>query len=241
MSDPLEPLPETTEALAELLSFENPRVDEAFLGMGETARTVVPELVGLSLTLVEEGVTFTLAAPSVGVASLDAMQYLDDGPCERAVEEARPIASGVQALLDEGLWHVYARAAAASGVESSLSMPIIHEGEVRGGLNLYGASPDAFDDRWDRLAGALGASAEHAVTNADLSFATRLQAVKAPGALRDANRVDTAVGILAARYGESVGAARERLESVAARANVPLPVLARVVISVHRRDDRPWS
>src|SRR5688500_14688556 len=93
MSEHLEPLPETSEALGEYLSFADPGVDKAFAGMGERARGIVPDLVGLSLTLVREGVTFTLAAPSVGVASLDATQYLDDGPCERSVHEARPIYS----------------------------------------------------------------------------------------------------------------------------------------------------
>jgi hypothetical protein len=101
MGGMLEPLPETAEALAEFLSFEDPKVDEAFVGMGEKARTIVPELVGLSLTLVQEGVTFTLAAPGLGVASLDAMQYLDDGPCERSVEQVEPIIAEVQDLLDE--------------------------------------------------------------------------------------------------------------------------------------------
>jgi GAF domain-containing protein len=237
MGGMLEPLPETAEALAEFLSFEDPKVDEAFVGMGEKARTIVPELVGLSLTLVQEGVTFTLAAPGLGVASLDAMQYLDDGPCERSVEQVEPIIAEVQDLLDEGVWHVYARAAAALGVASSLSMPIIHDGEVRGGLNFYASSPHAFTDRQDRLAHALGASAEHAVSNADLSFTTRLQAVRAPGLLREANRIDTATGITAARFRESVEQARARLEKAAARANVPLAIVADVLISVQPRGD----
>ena len=236
MSEHLEPLPETSEALAEYLSFADPGVGKAFAGMGERARGIVPDLVGLSLTLVREGVTFTLAAPSIGVASLDATQYLDDGPCEQSVHEARPVFSDIEDLLDEGRWHLFARAAAAEGVASSLSMPIIHDGAVRGGLNFYGSSRDAFAGRHEPLAQALGASAEHAVANADLSFGTRLQAVRAPGVLRDINRIDTAVGMVAARFGEPVDQARARLENVAARAKVPLPVVARVVISARSGD-----
>jgi GAF domain-containing protein len=235
----LEPLPETAEALAEYLSLADPDLDETFIAMGETARQIVPELVGMSLTLISEGVTFTLAAPNIAVASLDAMQYLDDGPCERAVDEAGPVLTETENLLDEQLWLTYAGTAAAAGVASSLSMPILDGGQVSGGLNFYAATPDAFDGRHEALASALGASARRAVTNADLSFSTRLQAREAPRVLRDAISIDTATGVVAARSGESVEQARERLEGAAARANVPLPVMARIVISVHNSGDLP--
>jgi GAF domain-containing protein len=235
----LEPLPETAEALAEYLSLADPDLDETFVTMGEKARQIVPELVGMSLTLISEGVTFTLVAPNIAVASLDAMQYLDDGPCERAVEDAGPVLTETEDLLDEQLWLTYAGTAAAIGVASSLSMPILDGDEVSGGLNFYAATPDAFGGRHDALASALGASAKRAVTNADLSFSTRLQAVEAPRVLRDALAVDTATGLVAARSGESVEQARERLEGAAARANVPLPVIARVVISVHHGGELP--
>jgi GAF domain-containing protein len=229
----LEPLPETAEALAEYLSLADPDLDETFVAMGETAHEIVPELVGMSLTLVREGVTFTLAAPNVAVASLDAMQYLEDGPCERALEEAGPVLTETESLLDEQLWLTYAGTAAAAGVASSLSMPILDGEEVSGGLNFYAGTAEAFEGRHEALAAALGASAKRAVTNADLSFSTRLQAVEAPRVLRDALAIDTATGLVAARSGESVEQARARLEGAAVRADVPLPVIARVVISVH--------
>jgi GAF domain-containing protein len=235
----LEPLPETAEALAEYLSLADPDLDETFIAMGQTAREIVPELVGMSLTLISEGVTFTLAAPNIAVASLDAMQYLDDGPCERAVEEAGPVLTETENLLDERLWLTYAGTAAAAGVASSLSMPILDGDEVSGGLNFYAATPGAFEGRHEALASALGASPQRAVTNADLSFSTRLQAIEAPRVLRDTLIVDTATGLVAARSGESVEEARARLEGAAARADIPLPVIARVVISVHNSSDLP--
>ena len=44
----------------------------------------------------------------------------------------------------------------------------------------------------------MGTTAAEAVSNADLSFSTRLEAAAAPDRLRDRIAIDTAVGLLAA-------------------------------------------
>jgi hypothetical protein len=54
---------------------------------GERVREVVPECVGMSLSALEHGVTSTLVATTEEVLDLDATQYLDGGPCLRALEE----------------------------------------------------------------------------------------------------------------------------------------------------------
>ena len=77
-------------------------------------------------------------------------------------------------------------------------------GQVTGGVNLYASTADAFDGLHQTLAAALGGSAETAITNADLGFSTLERARRAPTVLRDRARIDTAAGILAARYREDV-------------------------------------
>ena len=84
----LELLPESREALAEIVTMEDPELDEELVEMGRLARGLVPELVALSLSVVEEGVTFTLVAPNSAVAALDATQYIDGGPCVEVVVRA---------------------------------------------------------------------------------------------------------------------------------------------------------
>ena len=49
---------------------------------------------------------------------------------------------------------------------STLSMPIHVDGEVVGGVNLYGATPNGFAGKESRLAAILGAWAPGAVRNA---------------------------------------------------------------------------
>ena len=235
----LEPLPETKEALAELISFDEPELDDVLVDLGQRAHEIVPDLVGLSLTLLHEGLTLTLVASGTAAAGVDAMQYLDGGPCVQAVEAPDetagpgPTEVTIDDLFDEHRWQLYALASSAVGIASSLSMPLEKGGEMTGGINLYASTAHAFEGRHQDLAGALGVSAQRAVSNADLSFSSRLRAVEAPAQVRATRAVDTAVGLLAVRFGEDVEAARQRLRDAAARAGLSEPLVAQVVVVLH--------
>jgi GAF domain-containing protein len=226
----MEPVPETAEALDEFLGYDDAELGETLLELGRRAREIAPDCVGLSLGLVRDDLTFTLVASGLDVAAIDAAQYLDDGPCLQTARISDVTAAEVQDLLDEGKWSLFAQASAASGIASSLSLPLYSNKKVVGGINLYGSTPEAFRGRHEALAAALGASALGAVSDADLSFASRRRAVETPQRLRTRNDIDTAVGLLAARYGESVEQAARRLESAALRAGVPQAVAARVAL-----------
>jgi GAF domain-containing protein len=231
----LELVPESREALAEIIQWEDPELDEELLAMGRLARALVPDLVGMSLSIVSDGVTFTLVAPNSGVAALDAAQYLDGGPCVDVVSEpGRTIETNIEDLLDEGRWTMFARSSAAAGIASTLSMSITdRQGRVTGGLNLYASTAEAFSGRHETLAAALGGSAESVTTNADLGFSSLDRAKQAPALLRDRARIDTAVGMLAARYDEDPDTAHARLLRAAQRANVDPAVVAAVLIFSH--------
>ena len=229
-------LPESRQALAEIVTMEDPELDERLLEMSQVAHGLVPELVGLSVSVVDEGVTFTLVAPNSAVAALDATQYLDGGPCVEVVEEpGKVIETHIDDLLDEDRWTMFARTSAAAGVASSLSMAIDQgAGGVVGGINLYASAPVAFEGLHETLAAALGASAETVITNADLGFSSRERARQAPRVLKDRARVDVAVGMLAARYREDVDDSRARLLRAAERAGVDPVIVATVLIFAHQ-------
>jgi GAF domain-containing protein len=229
----MEPLPETRAALAELVSFDEPDVDELLRDLGDRASEIVPDLVGLSLGLAAEGLTFTLIASGSAASAVDAAQYLDGGPCVE-VSEGRSESVEVRTddPLDEERWNLFARVSAAVGVASSLSLPLVRGGKRIGGVNLYASTSSAFAGHHEELADLLGSSAAEAVSNADLSFSTRLEAAAAPGRLRDRIDVDTAVGLIAAMSGAGFETARRRLTDAAARAGLTESMVARVVVLV---------
>lgn len=225
----MEPLPETEEALVEYLEPEDDDLRATLVDMGRRATEIVPTLVGLSLGLVREGLTFTLVASSLKAAVLDAVQFLDGGPCVNAMETGATNTADIPDLLDEEAWSTYAGASAAEGVLSSLSLPVLRHGTVVGGINLYASTRHAFAGKQDELAISLGGSAEAAVADADLEFDSRARARMTPAVMADARTVDVAVGALAARDRTSEEAARDRLEEAALRAGISAVQAARVL------------
>jgi GAF domain-containing protein len=225
----VKPIPETQQALDELSRGGDTEVEDTLLRMGRKAKRIVPECVGLSLASLHDGITLTLVASSDEIAVLDAVQYLDGGPCVQAAHEDQTLDVNADDLFSEDRWMMYAQASAAHGVASSLSLPLLHAGRVVGSVNLYASTPDAFEGHHGDLAEVLGSSAASVVANADLSFATRLEAVEAPQRIVDQNDIDIAVGILSANQGVDIGAAHERLRQAAARAGITERQAARAV------------
>ena len=128
---------------------------------------------------------------------------------------------------------MFARASAVHGVQSSLSMPLLDQGRVVGGVDLYASTRDAFRGHHDELARIVSAHAPDAVQDADLSFSTRERAAAAPGVLAAQADIDMAVGLIAASQGVDTETALERLRDAAARSRSTDGEVARTVIRVH--------
>jgi len=189
-----------------------------------------PTAMGFSLGVVADGITLTYVASDASLRLLDSVQYLSGGPCEDAVGAGQPLEFGRDDPLDEQSWELFARSSAARGVHSTLSLPIVRDGSVVAGVNLYGGTKDTFQGRHDAVAEVFGAWAPGAISNADLSFSTRLDAVQAPARIHDLRLVEMAVGVFVARYRVSPNAARSRLIEAAARAGIAVGALARLIV-----------
>ena len=228
----LEPLPESLEALSEVDAYVD--TDALLRRLRDDADRVVaivPTCVGLSVASREHDVTFTLVASNRLVAALDGLQYLFDGPCVSAVDAERVVASDIGELLDEDHWAAFARANAAAGIASTLTLPVLDDGAVVGSVNLYAATPGAFTGHHEAIAEIFGAWAPGAVRDADLDFTTRREAEATPGRLRRLARIETAVGPISARESLDLNTSRVRLTEAAARAGVDVADLAMAVIA----------
>lgn len=233
----MHPLPETAEALRRMAVGGDPALSIELFSMAQRVREIVPDLVGLSLALHEDRITLTLVASAEQIAALDAVQYLDDGPCVAAVQQAQVVHASVDDLLDEGQWLLYAQASAAHGVASSLTLPITEDGRATGSVNLYGATPDAFTGRHEEIAQAVGSSAEQAIVNADLSFRTAQEAAETPTRIQEGTDIDIALGIISAAQDVSISVARRRLADAALRAGITQAQAARVITSIRSLSD----
>lgn len=226
-------IPESLEAIDGLdPALESGELSDQLTVMAARAQAVAPGLAGISVASHAHGLTFTLVATDDEIAALDAMQYLDTGPCEDAFRLEQGIATTEGGLMSEERWHDLAVVSAAAGVHSTLTFPIRSSGSITGTVNLYGVSEDTFVGKHQELADALRAWAPGAVTNADLTFSTRDAAQRAPGLVHDDTTVDVATGIMAARRGISLEESRTMLDDAARRAGLTVVVVARVVIEL---------
>lgn len=217
----MEPLPETDEALDEYLESDDTDLRAQLVEMARRVVSIVPSCVGMSLGVVADSLTFTWVATSEEAAAIDAALYADGVPHNRVMPgQGKDLSTEIHDLLDEGRWSAFATASAAEGVQASLSLPIIRDAQVVGGINLYAAAPRAFEGKHADLAKALDASAEAAVTNADLGFHTRQLARATPRLLAERREIEVAVGVLAALSGTDIDTARGRLEEASLRAGI---------------------
>jgi GAF domain-containing protein len=236
---PLEPIPETVEAVNEL----DPSVEDGDLladltELANHAQEIVPDLVGVSVARIAEGLTFTLVATAAEVAVLDGIQYIAGGPCVDGAHTEEVCEFNRDDVLDEQRWRLFAQATAARAVHSTLTLPVVGAGRVVGTINLYAAFDRAFVGHHDALAEVFGAWAAGAVVNADLPFDTRKEAEAAPQPVLQENLIGVAIGVMAAQLGVDVETAAERLHDAAVRAGVTLAQLARDIVGSRERQSR---
>ena len=218
-------------ALDWLASYSRDRhLETSITTMGRRVREIVPQCLALSLGLLEEGLTFTLVSETREVAMLDAIQYVDGGPCVQATESGE-VVQATHLPTDEDLWHLFSRAQSVAGVASTLSLPILRGDRVVCGVNLYASETHAFDGHHDELADACGAWAEGVVTNADLAFTSRLRAAAAPARLRDNAFFDAATGFVAAHQDIDTESAATKIRDAAVRAGVSPADVARFLLN----------
>jgi GAF domain-containing protein len=212
----VELLPQSREALDEYVT---PSVDdvEGLLRVieGWAVRTV-PECVALSVTLLDDDLTFTLVDPERAGRSVDQGDSAHPG-------------KDPDFALDERGWAEMARQRAFAGIASTVCLPVVEEGRAVLNIDLYASTAHAFHDRIEGLVSALGAWQAGAVTNADLGFETLRRAEAAPERLRVQRLIDVAIGLVAARVGVTTDDAAGLLSQAADRAGVTESEAATVV------------
>jgi GAF domain-containing protein len=206
----MELLPQSREALDEYVAESVDDVEGLLRVIEGWAVRAVPDCVALSVTLLDEDLTFTLVdeeatRPPAGT---------------EAPGSAGDVAREQAYALDEAEWADMARERAFAGIASTVSLPVVEHGRAVLNIDLYASTAHAFHDRVDGLVDALGAWQAGAVTNADLSFETLRRAELAPALLREQRLVDVAVGLVAARMAVTTHDAAELLDEAAEQAGV---------------------
>lgn len=231
------PVVELTAAFARLhgLLLDAQSATTAAARLAEVARDLIPLAVGAGVTLIDaDGVPSSTAATGPGVEAVDRMQYeLGEGPCLSAWDTVS--IQRVEDTLTEDRWPGWAAAAAATGVRSVLSTPLVYRGQEVGAVKVYAAEPYAFTEHEEHLLGLLATAVATLLGAAQTTQSAHRLSTELKATLADRQQIQAAVGILMERHDLGAEAAHTRLLVNARQLQVPLLEIA--VRLVHRTDD----
>lgn len=181
-------------------------------------------------TLFENGRPTTRAATGGLVYEVDHYQYdIDDGPCLSAVRDGQ-----VHQVLDMSTsldWPEFCGHAAARGINSSMSLPLVVRGSALGALNFYSRTSRAFTEADLGVASAFAAQAAVALANAETYAASVHLAEQLREALSSRGVIDQAKGILMAQQGWTEEQAFEALRAISSRRNLKLRLVAAEMVA----------
>jgi GAF domain-containing protein len=173
---------------------------------------------------------YTVASTDHRTRQLDEQQYADQGgPCLEALRSGLPVV--VSDMRSEARWPPYPQHAAELGAASSMSFPMIIQGESIGALNLYAFQPMSPDDAMRARAEQLAANAAGALAVA-LRLAQHTQeTANLRIALTSRSTIDNAIGILMGQQQCTAEEAFDLLRRASQHRNVKLRELAAQIVS----------
>ena len=225
-------------ALTELanLMLATPSVQQLLDDVAKLAAAVVwPAACGITLRRDRQPVTVASSGPLASLVDED--QYTaGEGPCLQSLTTGLVVT--VTDLHAEGRWGTYTGRALSHGVRSSLSLPLVVDGESRGALNLYSPEPRAFGPAQMDRAQAFAAHTATALTLVTRQANQTQLTEQLRAALASRSVIDQAIGILMAQDRCAQREAFARLRRASQRQNRKLrDIAADVVEAVGGGDD----
>ncbi|HEY0716278.1 MAG TPA: GAF and ANTAR domain-containing protein [Streptosporangiaceae bacterium] len=152
------------------------------------------------ITLLDREGPSTAMSTSAVALRLDSTQYTaaTGGPCVDAYRRQQVLR--ISATSRDQRWPEFSRTAAAAGLNSTLSIPLIVGGDGLGTLNLYCHDEDGFPAGDDRMAATLGSAASVALANSRTFWKAARLTDQLEQALSSRGSVERATGILMARH-----------------------------------------
>jgi GAF domain-containing protein len=153
------------------------------------------------ITLLEAEGPRTAMATSDSALRVDNSQYeaAAGGPCLDAYRQRQVLR--IDSTATDSRWPELAASAAAGGLRSTLSVPLVVGGDGLGAINIYSRREHGFSDADERLAVTLGSCASVALGNARTFWRAARLAEQLQQALATRGVIDQATGILIARRG----------------------------------------
>ncbi|GGX81303.1 RNA-binding protein [Streptomyces fructofermentans] len=203
---------------------------EDFLQSLADAALKLTQAAGVGVTIERDHRPLTVVSAGSAALPLDEKQYgQDDGPCLQSARTGKEIV--VDDMLGETAWGDYPAYAAASGIRSSLSLPIADLIGPVGALNCYTGPPRAFHGADLTVLRSLAAQAGSAIMLAERLADTRQFAEQMRTAMQSRAVIDQALGMVMAQRRCTADVAFGILRSASQHRNIKLRELCAQMIT----------
>jgi GAF domain-containing protein len=233
----LTPLPETSrerralsidpersafQALTDVVVFDE-TLDTTLQRVADLATREVADCDMAGITLIRDGKPVTAVFTDAAAPEIDTAQYdTGVGPCLQAFSTNAVLR--IDDTRTDQRWQEFATAAAAHGVLSTLSLPLMVGSNALGALNLYSKSANSFID--DNTALVFASHAAVVLANAQAYWASQHLAQQLETALASRAVIEQAKGVLMATRGCSPEEAFALLNRESQHRNVKLREIA---------------
>jgi GAF domain-containing protein len=185
------------------------------------------ELVGITMPV--EGRHRTAVFTDPTAPEVDQAQYdTGEGPCLEAFQDQRVTA--IESTLEDGKWPEFRRTAAAHGIHSTLSFPLVVDRKSVGAMNLYARTERAFSDHDADTGMQFAAQAAIVLANAQAYWDAHELSTQLGEALAHRAVIEQAKGILMASRRCSPDDAFQILVTASQRENVKLRAIAQRMV-----------
>jgi GAF domain-containing protein len=182
-----------------------------------------------SVTLMNDRRPSTPVQTDPVAGELDAVQYRSEkGPCLEAYSVRQVVRGKVPEYAER--WPEFTTAAAAAGIRSTLSVPLVASDRPLGALNLYSKAAESYDETDEETAVLFSEQASVACANAEVYWRTCSLTEHLREALESRDVIGQAKGILMVRRGCTPDRAFEALRQASQHRNIKLRSVAEQVV-----------
>ena len=214
-------------------------LQQALQKVADLVCRTVPAADMAGITMLVEGRPKTAIYTDELAPEIDTSQYETGiGPCLDAFRHQQVFR--IDSTEKDDRWPAFSEAAAAHGIRSTVSLPLLAHHEGVGALNLYSRTEAAFSEEDEKVGMAFAAQAGIALANAQAYWDARQLSENLAEAMKSRATIEQAKGILMAARRCDADEAFQILVRASQRENRKLrEVAARIVEGASQRVDKP--
>jgi GAF domain-containing protein len=189
-----EPLNESLAALSRFFVGDG-TLKETLDRVAQLAEEAVPAADFAAMTMLVDGRTRTAVFTDEAALEIDQAQYdTGIGPCLDAFRHGEVFR--IDDTVKDDTWGPFSEAAAANGIRSTLSLPLVANHEGVGALNFYSRVPNGFSDGDVEIGSQFAAQAAIVLANAQAYWDAHQLSQDLATAMKSRATIEQAKGIL---------------------------------------------